>query len=289
MLQSLKRLMFAVLLGTVVAPMAQAAERSINIGWTAWSDAEAVTRLVKTILERRMGYQVKLTLADIALQYNGIARRDLDVMLMSWLPDTHADYLKRVGDDVVNLGVLYTGARLGWVVPEYVPRDQISSIEDLRKPAVRDKLRGRVQGIDPGAGLMRVSKNAVEAYGLDDYELVSASGAGMTAALARAVRRHRWIVVTGWSPHWMFGAWKLRYLNDPKGSLGGLERIHAIARKGFYRDHPDAAAMIARLWIPLGDLEAMMYAAQGTSYQDAVEAYIEANGKRIAYWVTGKL
>jgi glycine betaine/proline transport system substrate-binding protein len=47
--------------------------------------------------------------------------------------------------------------------------------------------------------------------------------------------------------------------------------------------------MIARLWIPLGDLEAMMYAAQGTSYQDAVEAYIEANGKRIAYWVTGKL
>src|SRR3546814_19299032 len=66
--------------------------------------------------------------------------------------------------------------------------------------------------IDPGAGLMRLSKDAVEEYGLDDYELVSASGAAMTAARERAVKRTEWIVVTGWSPHWMFGAHELRYL-----------------------------------------------------------------------------
>ena len=50
----------------------------------------------------------------------------------------------------------------------------------------------------------------------------------MTAALRRAARRDEWIVVTGWSPHWMFAKWKLRYLEDPKGVLGGLERVHAL-------------------------------------------------------------
>ena len=34
------------------------------------------------------------------------------------------------------------------------------------------------------------------------------------AALERAVRRNQWIVVTGWSPHWMFGAYDLRYLDE---------------------------------------------------------------------------
>src|SRR3546814_9098656 len=98
--------------------------------------------------------------------------------------------------------------------------------------------------IDPGAGLMRLSKDAVEEYGLDDYELVSASGAAMTAALERAVKRKEWIVVTGWSPHWMFGAHELRYLEDPKGVLGGQEHIDVIARKGFYQDHPEVGAFL---------------------------------------------
>ena len=71
------------LAATLTFAPANAADKKINIGWTAWSDAEAVTTLAKKILEDRMGYKVELTMADIGIQYQGIATGKLDAMLMS--------------------------------------------------------------------------------------------------------------------------------------------------------------------------------------------------------------
>ena len=269
-------------------PPGHAETRPIKIGWTAWSDAEAVTKLAKKVIETRFNQPVELVLADIGLQYQGLAKGDLDTMLMAWLPVTHASYMDKVRDKVVPLGILYTDARLGWVVPDYVPVDEVRSIEDLKKAEVRRKLGGKIQGIDPGAGLMQASEKAIEAYGLDDYTLVSASGAAMTAALKRAIDRKEWIVVTGWSPHWKFAKWKLRYLEDPKKTLGGLERVHVIARQGFYRDHPKIAAFFARMYLPLEELQAIMFDASETSYEEAVDKYIKTHKARIDYWVTGE-
>ncbi|MBP5855547.1 glycine betaine ABC transporter substrate-binding protein [Marivibrio halodurans] len=266
-----------------------AAAQDVTIGWTAWSDAEFVTKLAKTVMEERMDQEVELVQTDIAPQYQGVANGDIDAMLMSWLPATHADYMDKVGGDVVNLGILYTGAKLGWAVPNYIPEDQLSSIEDLKNDEVREKLDGKIQGIDPGAGLMRLSNKVIdEDYELD-YNLVSASGAAMTAALDRAISRDEWIVVTGWSPHWMFGAYDLRYLEDPKGTLGGPERVHAIARQGFYQDNPEAAGFLSRMSLPIDDLQAAMYDANENGYQTAVDNFIEDNEARVNYWVTGDM
>ncbi|MCG6861091.1 MAG: glycine betaine ABC transporter substrate-binding protein [Chromatiaceae bacterium] len=264
------------------------AKETIKIGWTAWSDAEFVTKLAQRILEERMGYEVELLQTDIAPQYQGLATGSIDIMLMSWQPSTHEDYLKKVGNKVVNLGLLYTHARLGWVVPGYIPESDLRSIADLKKPNVREKLDGTITGIDPGAGLTRLSEKAIEDYGLD-YTLQISSGAGMTAALERAVRRKEWIVVTGWSPHWMFGAYDLRYLDDPKGVLGSFERVHAVARLGFYQDNVEAASFFSRMQLPIDDLQKAMYDAQETSYKEAVTRYIKNNPKRVDYWVTGEL
>lgn len=262
-------------------------KRQLRIGWTAWSDAEAVTRVAKQILEQRMDYQVELVLLDIALQYNAVARGDLDLMLMAWLPNTHADYWTRVRNEVEDLGILYKGASLGWVVPGYTPKAVLLSIADLKKPDVSKRLRGRIHGIDPGAGLMRLSKETIKMYGLDNYNLLASSGAAMTAALKRAVRRKNWIVVTSWRPHWMFGAFDLRFLEDPKGSLGGEESIHAVGRKGLTAAHPKVAAFISRMRIPLDELERLMYAAEQTSYREAAASFIRTHAKQVDYWVTG--
>ena len=285
--RTLGKLLLAILLTLVIGGAAQAKE-TIRIGWTAWSDAEFVTKLAARILEDRMGYEVELLQTDIAPQYQGLATGSIDIMLMSWQPGTHEDYLKKVGDDVVNLGLLDTHARLGWVVPDYIPKDELASIEDLQKPEVREKLDGTITGIDPGAGLTRLSKKAIEDYGLD-YELQISSGAGMTAALERAVRRDDWIVVTGWSPHWKFGAYELRYLEDPKGVLGRFERVHAVARQGFYQDNVEAAGFFSRMQLPIDDLQQAMFEAQETSYEGAVANYIENHPERVDYWVTGEL
>lgn len=279
--------LFAALLAATAATGAQA--DTVKIGWTAWSDAEFITKLTAKLIEDHTDHDVELIQTDIAPQYQGLKTGDIDLMLMSWLPGTHEDYMDNVGADVVNLGILYGYARLGWVVPDYVPEDQLSSIEDLKNDEVRDKLDGTITGIDPGAGLTRLSKKTIEEYGLDDYELQISSGAGMTAALERAVNRDEWIVVTGWSPHWKFGAYDLRYLEDPEGVLGSYERIHALARQGFYQDNPEVAMMVSRISLPLEALESAMFDAQETSYDEAVDKFIDNNSKLIDYWVSGTL
>lgn len=273
----------------LAAAPATASADKVTIGWTAWSDAEFVTKLARHILEERMGQEVELIQTDIAPQYQGVAQGDIDVMLMSWLPNTQVDYWERVADETVTLSLLYDRARLGWLVPDYVSEDELGSIPDLNDDAIREALGGTITGIDPGAGLTRLSLEAIEHYELDGYDLQTSSGAGMTAALDRAIRSEDLIVATGWSPHWKFGRWDLRYLEDPDGVLGDYERIHALARIGFYQENIDAAMMIARMYIPLDELQTAMFDAQETSYEEAVINYVEAHPERIDYWITGEL
>jgi glycine betaine/proline transport system substrate-binding protein len=286
----MKRWVLILFIG-ILANSAHAAEQTpLRIGWTAWSDAEAVTRLAANILQSRLNQPVELVLLDIGIQYQGLANGDIDGMLMAWLPLTHKPYMDKVGDQVVNLGPLYTRARLGWVVPDYIPREQLHSISDLKEREVARQLGYQIHGIDPGAGLMQASEQALKDYGLDRYRLISSSGAAMTAALSRAIQRKNWIVVTGWSPHWMFSRWQLRYLEDPEKSLGGRERIHALVRRGFYEDFPvEVSEFLSRMYLPLDELETIMEQANDSSYEEAVKAYIESHPKRVDYWVTGKL
>ena len=273
------------------ALVASPAAAQIKIGWTAWSDAEFVTKMAKKILEDRLDEDVELVQTGIAPQYQGVASGDIDVMLMSWQPSTHSDYLENVGNKTVDLGMLYGHARLGWVVPDYVPKDQLNSLADLQSEEMADKLNGTITGIDPGAGLTRLSKQAIKDYNLGEvgFNLQTSSGAGMTAAFERATSNEEWIVATSWTPHWMFGRWDARFLKDPKGSLGSFERIHAIAREGFYQENIDAAMTLSRMQLPLEQLQAAMFDAQETSYSKAVDKYIEENSERVDYWVTGEM
>lgn len=270
-----------------MAPAGAADAKTIKIGWTAWSDAEAVTNIAKQLLEQRLGYKVELVMTDIALQYQGIARGQLDVMLMSWLPTTHQGYMEKVANDVVDLGSLYDNAKLGWAVPAYVPESELASIADMNKPAVHKKLSGKVQGIDPGAGLMKASAGAIKNYKLDNYQLQTGSDAAMIVALDRAIKRNEWIVVTTWTPHWMFSKYKLRYLQDPKQSLGGAEAIHALSRKGFEQDFSSAAAFIKNFKISLADLEGIMMKAKDTSYEKEAAAYIQSHPEQVEKWLKG--
>lgn len=277
-------------IATVLASLAgHAADRpAIRIGWTAWADGVFVTHLAERLIETRLDRRVELVRAPIARQYRDIASGRIDVMLMSWQPRTHAPYVARVGSRVEDLGVLYDSARLGWAVPAYVPAERVASIADLARPDVRERMGARVVGIDPGAGLMRLSRRALSRYGLDGYTLEPGSGPAMTEALRDAVEQDQWIVVTGWSPHWIFAAYDLRYLGDPERVLGGSEQVHALARQGFYRDHPEVAGLIGRMWLPLDELEAALLTAENDSSEAAVTAYIEDHPKRIEYWVAGR-
>jgi glycine betaine/proline transport system substrate-binding protein len=275
----------AVLLGS--GPIAATAQdaKPVKIGWAAWSDAEFVTKLAAKLIKDELDNEVELVQTDVAPLYQGVSRGDLDAMMMAWLPQTHADYFARVKDKVETLGTVYDGAKLGWVVPKYIPEDAISSIEDLKKDEVREKLGNEVQGIDPGAGLTRLSEQAIKDYGLEGYKLKISSEAGMLTTVDRAIRSENWFVATSWSPHWMFGKYELRYIDDPKKSLGEAEHVDILARTGFKEENPEVAAFLSRMKLPIADLEAAMFDAQETSYEAAVEKYITNHPDQVKAWL----
>src|SRR5699024_5707683 len=113
-------------------------------------------------------------------------------MLVAWLPVTQAAYWKRFKTKVVDLGVMFTG-KIGWVVPDYIPKEKLDSIADLRNPAVRNKVGSRIVGIEPGAGIMARSEIAVDSYNLKKYRITSSSTPAMVAALKRAYDQKNWI------------------------------------------------------------------------------------------------
>jgi glycine betaine/proline transport system substrate-binding protein len=270
------------------AGAAQAAnDPDVTIGWTAWSDAEYVTKMAAIILGEMKGYDVELTLSDIPVQYRGVANGDLDAMLMSWQPATHASYLEKYGDQLVDLGPLYEDAQLGWAVPAYIPEDQLSSIEDLKNPEVRAKLNGTIQGIDPDAGLSAMSRRVIEDYGLD-YEISYGSGPLMAKNLGEAIQNEEWIVVTAWNPHWIFGKYELRYLEEEQGIMEPKEHVNALVRKGFKQDQPEIAAFFERMQLEMGELEALMARGQDVGVRQAVVEYIKNNMDKVRYWVTGE-
>lgn len=80
----------------------------------------------------------------------------------------------------------------------------------------------------------------------------------MTAVLKRAVDEHQWIVVTGWTPHWMFTRFKLKFLEDPKGIFGKAETITAIARKGFGEQHPFVAKLIENIHLSTEEISSLL-------------------------------
>lgn len=272
-----------------VLPSQVRAAEPIRIGWAAWPNNEMTANIAARVLEEHMDAPVELVNLDVAPMYRGLAAGYLDVIVSTWLPTAHDHYLEEVGDDVVDLGILYGRARMGWVVPAHVPRAELNSIADLRDPNVRDHLDGRIIGIEPGAGMTRISEQALRVYGLDGYELQVTSSAAMAAALRRAIERDEWIVVNGWTPHWMWAEWNLRYLDDPERLFGHFERIHVLSRAGFDQERVQLAAALGRMWIPREELGMALERARATSFDAAAAEYVEQHPGRVNYWVSGEM
>ncbi len=254
---------------------------TIRLAYVNWAEGVAVTHLTTVLLED-MGYNVEATMADVAPIYSSVAQGNQDIMIETWLPHTHEAYFDRYGDQVELISTWYDEARIGLVVPDYVTIDSIEELNDAR-----EQFNGRITGIDAGAGIMASSENAIENYGLD-YELVASSEAAMTAALQSAIENDDWIVVTGWSPHWKFARYDLKYLEDPKGDFGATELVHSAARLGFSEEFPEVAALFGNMKFDAEQIGSLMDVMDGVpdgGEERAVRSWIAENQQVVDSWM----
>ncbi|MFC0865936.1 glycine betaine ABC transporter substrate-binding protein [Sphaerimonospora cavernae] len=263
---------------TTATAGADTPKKAVTIGWIPWDEDIVVTHLWKKILETK-GYEVKLLNPDVAPLYAGLAKGDIDLFFDSWQPITHADYWKQYGDKLEDLQVWYDNAKLTLAVPDYMT--DVKTVEDLKAKA--GDLGGKIVGIEPGAGLTRVTEQEVmPGYGLDgDYKLLKSSTAAMLAELKKAVEAEKPIAVTLWRPHWAYAKFPVRDLEDPKGLLGAAEEIHAIGRKGFAADLPEVAGWLKKFTMTdeqLGSLEDLVLNTHKEGEEEkAVDEWLSAN------------
>ncbi len=271
--------MLALLMG--FSPAKADAKGNVTITYVEWDCAVASTYVAQAVLQEKLGYNVEVLPVGAAAMWQALATGDSDAMVTAWLPVTHADYLARVKDDVIELNVVARGAKIGLVVPEYVT---IGSITEMNANA--DKFRGRIVGIDPGAGIMGLTEEVIKEYGLTNIELVEGSGATMAAALQDAVRNNEWVAVTGWSPHWKFGRWDLKYLEDPKGVYGDEEYIATVVRKGLDNDMPEVYSFLENFsWTQNQMAEVMVMNQEGKDPYESAKTFINDNPELVSQWL----
>lgn len=153
---------------------------------------------------------------------------------------------------------------------------------------VGDQVDYKIIGIDPGAGIMKAAEKAIEEYDLKDWELVEGSGAAMTAALTQAYKDKKPIIITGWTPHWKFSKYELKYLKDPKGVFGAGEEIHTVVRKGLKEDQPSAYAFLDNFHWTTEDMEKVMLdIADGKKPEEAAAEWVKNNEEKVNKWVEG--
>ncbi|MFJ8237764.1 glycine betaine ABC transporter substrate-binding protein [Ureibacillus sp. NPDC094379] len=255
--------------------------KEINLAYVEWDTEIASTHVVGKVLED-LGYDVTLTPLDNAIMWEAVSTGEADAMVAGWLPHTHASQYEKYKDKLVHLGENLSGAKIGLVVPSYMK--DVNSIEDLK-----DQAGMEITGIEPGAGIMAATEKALTEYeNLADYELLSSSSGAMTTALSQAIQNEEEIIVTGWSPHWKFASYDLKYLEDPKGVYGGEETINTFVRQGLEEDMPEAYKVIDAFNWTSEDLEAIMLEInQGTDPEDAAEKWVEDNAEKVAEWTKG--
>ena len=151
-----------------------------------------------------------------------------------------------------------------------------------------DSVDHTITGIDPGSGHMELTARALKEYDLTDWNLTSGSGAAMTAALKKAYDKEEPIIVTAWSPHWMFSKFDLKYLDDPKLVYGDSEEIHSIVRTGMRKDLPEAYTVFQRFNWDMDDMGEIMIAIEdGTKPEEAARTWITSNKEKVAVWTDG--
>lgn len=247
-----------------------------------WDEGIAVSVLWEAILEEH-GYDVTLEYVDIAPAFTALSTGDYDVFMDSWLPNTHAAYIEKYGDDITELGVWNSEGRNTIAVNADAP---IDSLDELAENA--DLFDNRLVGTDPGAGLTEMTKNnAIPQYGLEDMEFLVSSAPAMLTELKAATDAGENIVVTLWQPHWAYNEFPLKNLEDPKGAMGGAEDMTSFSRLGFEDDSPQAAEWISDFEIDMETLtsleSALLVDYTGDEYDKPAAAWIEKNRE----WVDG--
>jgi len=266
--------------------------KTVRFSDVGWTDITATTATA-TVLLKALGYEPITQVLSVPVTYSSLKNKDIDVFLGNWMPTMEAD-IKPYREDgtVESIGANLEGAKYTLAVPKYTYDAGIKTFQDIAK--FKDKLDGKIYGIEPGNDGNRLILDMIEkgTFGLNGFEVVESSEAGMMSAVAKAARKKTHLVFLGWEPHPMNANFEMAYLEGGDDIFGpnlGGATVHTNVRKGYVAECPNVGKFISNLKFTLKMENEIMGAIlnDGTDPEKAATNWIKANAGVIDAWVAG--
>ncbi len=267
-------------------PASCKAVRFADVGWT---DIQVTTGATSVILEA-LGYAPEVKTLSVPVTYASLKNKDIDVFLGNWMPSMTAD-VKPYFDDksVESIGVNLDGAGYGLVVPSYVAEAGVKSLTDLGK--FKDKFHGKIYGIEAGNDGNRIISTMIadKKNGLDGFELVESSEAGMLTEAEKAMKANDWIIFLGWTPHPVMGEMKISYLDGMGDSGFGAATVATNVRAGYTTECPNVGKLLSNLKFNLAMEGAMMgpVLKDSADPKETAKTWLKAHADAVKPWLAG--
>lgn len=293
-MRAISKLALALGLTTVLASSAMAADaancKKVRLSDVGWTDIQATTGVASTLLTA-LGYEPEVIQLSVPVTYASLKSNDLDVFLGNWMPSMTNDIKDYSAEGTVEtIAQNLDGAGYGLVVPTYMAEAGVKSLADLAKPEVKEKLAGKVYGIEPGNDGNRIILDMIGKAdgGLNGYELVESSEAGMLTEAEAQMKDNKWIVFLGWTPHPVMGEMKISYLDGMGDSGFGAATVHTNTRKGYTTECPNVGAFIKNLKFDLSMENTMMDSIlKGGQPNDVAKAWLKEHQDAVTPWLQG--
>jgi glycine betaine/proline transport system substrate-binding protein len=262
--------------------------KEVRLSDVGWTDIQATTGVASVLLEA-LGYEPDVKVLSVPVTYASLKNNDLDVFLGNWMPSMTAD-IKEYTDEgsVETISQNLEGAGYGIVVPTYVAEAGVKSLTDIGK--FKDKFDGKMYGIEAGNDGNRIMLDMIKdpANGLEGFDLVESSEAGMLTQAEQSMKNNEWIAFLGWTPHPIMGEMKITYLDGMGDSGFGAATVHTNVRKGYLEECPNAGKFIGNLKFTLSmENEMMDEILKGGDANTVATAWLKANPDAITPWLEG--
>ncbi|RWD65670.1 MAG: choline ABC transporter substrate-binding protein [Mesorhizobium sp.] len=281
----------ALMLASQAAWAAEAEQcMTVRMAEPGWNDLAFTTGIASVLLEA-LGYEPKSDVLGINVIYEGMKNKDLDAFLGYWDPAgvTYFEPYKKDGS-IENVRLNLTGAKFTFAVPAYVWEAGVKDFSDLQKFA--DKFGKKMYGIEPGSNKLMMDAIADPSLGLDGWQVVESSEAGMLSEVGYEMKEKQFIVFLGWAPHPMNTMYDIKYLTGGDKFYGpnfGAATVTTQVRKGYLQECPNVGQFLKNLAFDV-DLENVgigYLINDGMQPKEAALKAITLNKGRLDAWLAG--
>lgn len=185
---------------------------------------------------------------------------------------------------------MFTFKKLGLMAGLSLSLITVGCAQDDGPQTTSKQMNYTITGLEPGAGQTELNDKVIAEYeNLDGWKQDTSSTGAMLSALDQAIQNEEPIMITAWSPHYMFAKWDLKYLEDPQNIFGVEQQALTIVRNGLKDELPNAVELLDRINFEVLDVETALFKSveENLELEEIAQQWVDENSETVATWTEG--